>query len=71
MQLATLTAGESAVVKSVHDSMPGAKRLADMGFVHGARIEMVRTGNPCIVRIAEARIGLGSPHQHSIELLPA
>ncbi len=68
MRLATLKGGESAFVREVSASASQAKRLADMGFVRGARIEMIRAGNPCIVRIEDARIGLGIPHQDSIEL---
>lgn len=46
----------------------GAKRLADFGFVRGARVEMVRPGRPCIVRVDSACIGLGSGYQGRIEL---
>ena len=52
-----------------HTSSDGqrlAKRLADMGFVRGALVEMIRTGKPCLVRIGSTCVGLGADHQRSI-----
>jgi Fe2+ transport system protein FeoA len=42
------------------------KRLADMGFVPGARLELLRRGSPCVVRIGNSSVGLGSEHQREI-----
>ncbi len=43
-----------------------AKRLADMGFVRGARLQMIRPGNPCIVSLERTRMGLGIGYQANI-----
>ena len=40
-----------------------AKRLADMGFVTGAQIRMIRPGDPCIVGIGGTFVGLGGANQ--------
>ena len=40
-----------------------AKRLADMGFVTGAQIRMIRPGDPCIVGIGGTFVGLGAANQ--------
>jgi Fe2+ transport system protein FeoA len=46
-----------------------AKRLADMGFVTGVRVEMVRIGEPCIVRLNGTLVGLGVAHQRVIRVV--
>ncbi len=66
--LMALNAGESGTVLGISGTQIAAKRLADMGFIRGARLEMVRPGRPCIVRIDGMCVGLGAAHQASIEL---
>jgi Fe2+ transport system protein FeoA len=68
MRLNRLTRGQSATIAAVHAQDDCAKRLADLGFIHGASVEMLRPGNPCIIRIERSRIGLGAGHQSAIEL---
>ena len=55
---------------SLHDLRPGQKgrigqlvgrpdhvhRLEELGFLHGSSIEMVRSGNTCIVRLSGAKL---------------
>ena len=71
MHLPSLRVGESGVVDSVSGLRSCAKRLADIGFVPGAMIEMLRSGDPCIVRlhVDGTCVGLGGGHQESINLL--
>lgn len=66
--LPSLKSGDTAVVKRVAAANGTAKRLADLGFVQGARLKMVRPGQPCIVRIEDTHVGLGRGHQTAIEL---
>ena len=66
--LRTLKAGQAATIARVTGSTAHAKRLADMGFISGARVEMVRPGAPCLVRIGGTWIGLGQEHQQGIYL---
>jgi Fe2+ transport system protein FeoA len=66
--LPTLEVGNVATIAGVSGSMRATKRLADMGFVQGARIEMIRPGLPCIVRISGICVGLGADYQQSIQL---
>ncbi|MFQ5495532.1 MAG: ferrous iron transport protein A [Phycisphaerae bacterium] len=69
--LPSLTTGEAGTIERVLAVQQAAKRLADMGFVCGARLEMVRPGAPCIVRIDGVCIGLGRRHQDSVLLRSA
>lgn len=62
--------GESAVVYRIAGAPRTAKRLADLGFVRGATLHMLRAGVPCLIRIAETCVGLGVSHQECIELSP-
>lgn len=71
VNLPGLRSGQRGVVASVHLGESSGKRLADIGFVPGARIEMLRRGDPCIVRIDESRVGLGRAFQEAILLDPA
>jgi len=65
-----LRAGELGLIAGINGARLSAKRLADLGFVRGARITMIRPGAPCIVRIEGRCVGLGTAHQECIELAP-
>ena len=67
----TLSSGEVTTIESIAVGHGAAKRLADMGFVRGAEVEMVRPGTPCIVRIGGTCVGLGRGFQDSVRLNPA
>ena len=58
--------GETAAIMSIAATQTAAKRLADMGFVRGAVVEMIRPGKPCLVRISGTCVGLGVEHQRNI-----
>ena len=66
--LPMLEAGDVATITGITGNQVAAKRLADMGFVRGARLEVIRPGWPCIVRIAGVCVGLGAAYQHCIQL---
>jgi len=68
IDLPCLRAGEIGTVLEVDASPAARKRLADMGFIRGAQLEMLRPGSPCIVRIDGACVGLGNGHQKRIRL---
>ena len=65
-RLSSLTMGETAAIVSIAAAQTAAKRLADMGFVRGAVVEIIRPGKPCLVRIGGTCVGLGVDHQRSI-----
>jgi len=69
-QLSRLVAGDVARIAGVAASQTASKRLADMGFVRGAVVEMVRPGRPCLVRVGGTYVGLGVENQHSISVEP-
>jgi len=70
-RLRELRSGEVAFVERVQANEASAKRLADMGFIHGARLEMLRPGRPCIIRVEDTYVGLGEPFQRSILIGPS
>jgi len=65
-RLSGMKAGEAAAIVSISTSQASAKRLADMGFVRGVVVEMIRLGRPCMVRIGTTCVGLGLDHQRSV-----
>lgn len=71
MRLPQLPPGRRGTIESIQDQGGLAKRLADMGFVRGAEVTMIKPGSPCIVRIAGRCIGLGVVGQRRIALQPA
>lgn len=71
LTIPALSSGDITTIESIAAGHGAAKRLADMGFVRGARVEMVRPGTPCIVRIGGVCVGLGRGFQNSVRLDPA
>lgn len=68
LRLSGLIAGDVARITGMGASQTASKRLADMGFVRGAVVEMVRPGRPCLVRVGGTYVGLGVENQHSISV---
>ncbi|MGB0716743.1 MAG: FeoA family protein [Phycisphaerae bacterium] len=64
----SLNAGESAMISRIEGCFSISKRLADMGFVRGVQLEMVKPGLPCIVAVDGVRVGLGGEHQDRIRV---
>lgn len=67
-RLRSLRISEVAVVAGVEATQVAAKRLADMGFTPGVRVEMLRPGRPCLVRLNGTCMGVGARYQKSILL---
>ena len=65
-----LKPGEVGVIDGLVGDLEYAKRLADLGFVRGMSLVMLRPGTPCIVRLQTTCFGLGRAHQASIRLRP-
>lgn len=61
-----LRAGHMGIITGIIAEHLSAKRLADMGFVTGARIRMIRSGDPCIVGIGGTFVGLGAGMQDCV-----
>lgn len=67
--LPSLAAGQVGIIDRINTLQRAAKRLADMGFVRGVTLEMIRPGTPCIVRVGSVCVGLGAAHQTAIQLM--
>ena len=53
-----LKTGQSAEVSGVLGPVDHVHRLEELGFRRGAKIQMFRPGNPCIVRMAGNKVCL-------------
>ncbi len=65
-RLGTLASGEDGTVAGVANECWPGKRLADLGFVPGVSLTLVRAGSPCIVRVAGKCLALGVGYQDAI-----
>jgi len=68
MHLPQLQTGSCGTIEAISEHGGLAKRLADLGFVRGAEVTMVKRGSPCIVSIQGRCIGLGAAGQRHIRL---
>jgi ferrous iron transport protein A len=55
-----LPAGQAAFIRCIEGHPDHIHRLEEIGLRGGARIEMFRPGNPCIIRLAGNKICLRS-----------
>jgi len=63
MTVGCMSPGSSSIIVGIAAEHAFAKRLADMGFVAGVRVKMIRRGNPCIIGIGGTFVGLGAANQ--------
>lgn len=54
--LSLLRAGEIVEVRQVVGLPEQVRRMEELGLHRGARLEMVRPGLPCIVRVGSSRL---------------
>lgn len=58
MPLDMLRAGEWAEVADVSGRPGWVGRLAELGIRHGARVQVVQPGSPCLLNVAGCRLCL-------------
>jgi Fe2+ transport system protein FeoA len=70
--LATFTHhdGTLVVVEVLPDEAGGSKRLCEIGVCHGKQIRIVRSGDPAIVAIGDARFALAAELQARVFVSP-
>ena len=70
MPLTALSPGQVAEVRQVVGSPEHVRRLEEMGLRDGARLEMVRSGSPCIVRIGVSTLCLRNGELVAVMVAP-
>lgn len=65
-RLDQVTAGTCCTVDSIESGEIAIQRLMAMGLCVGRQIEIIRHGNPLIVRLLGARIGVSARVAHQI-----
>ena len=58
MILGLLAAGQTAVVDSVVGVSDEVHRLREIGLRDGVIVQMIRPGNPCLIRLCGQKLGL-------------
>jgi Fe2+ transport system protein FeoA len=68
--LTMLRPGQSAVVEAVLGAGEFAHRLREMGLRPGARVQMVRPGAPCLIRLDGLKLGIRADEVAAILVRP-
>ena len=58
LPLEMLQTGEWADVEEVHGEPAWVGRMSDLGLRIGARLQMVRSGSPCLLQVGDSRLSL-------------
>ncbi len=58
LPLDILTTGEWAEIAEIQGGPDWVKRMAELGVHAGCRLQMIRSGCPCLVRVGETRLCL-------------
>ena len=56
--LSQLPTGHEGCIGEVHGACDLVHRLREIGLYDGARVQMIRPGSPCIIRLQGQRLGL-------------
>ncbi len=70
MPLSLLPMGQEAVVTHVAGSSDQVHRLHEIGLCDGARIQMVRTGQTCIIRLNGHKLCFRGDQATSVMVCP-
>ncbi|HEX7445986.1 MAG TPA: FeoA family protein [Pirellulales bacterium] len=68
--LSQLGAGCCAIIAAVLGGAEQVHRLHEMGLRHGAPIEMVQPGAPCILKLGNQRLGFRADELLSVLVKP-
>jgi ferrous iron transport protein A len=70
LPITMLAAGQVAEVLQLVGPAESVRRFEELGLRTGARIEIVRAGSPCIIRIGDSRLCFREDAQVSVLVLP-
>jgi ferrous iron transport protein A len=70
LPLTLLAAGQIAEISELVGPPERIRRFQELGLRVGARIEIVRAGSPCIVRVGESRLCVREDAQVRILVAP-
>jgi ferrous iron transport protein A len=65
-----LRCGQAAVVRQIVGCIDQVRRLEELGLRGGTQLEMVRSGTPCIVRLADTTLCFRDGDQLSVLVAP-
>ncbi len=62
--------GDCVLVRFLLGSASESARLREMGLCEGARLQVLRHGNPLVVRVADSRLGLAHAVAERVLVVP-
>jgi ferrous iron transport protein A len=68
--LSALRCGQAAIVRQIVGRIEQIRRLEELGLRGGTQLEMVRSGTPCIVRLAGTTLCFRDSDQLSVLVAP-
>lgn len=71
VSLRNVPPGRQAVIAEVGGDPVQAKRLHDLGLSHGASLEVVSQGNPCIIRFSGTKLCFRESESASVKVILA
>lgn len=69
--LSRLLAGQSALIDRIIGRADHVHRLEEFGLLGGTQIQMFRSGNPCIIRLAGNKVCLRADELTRVLVKPA
>ena len=66
--MAALLKGQTGRIERVEGPARVTRRLAEMGVTPGATVEMLRPGQPCILRVHHTRLSMGGRLQAHVSV---
>ena len=70
LPITLLAAGQVAEIKQLVGPPEGVRRFEELGLRAGVRIEIVRAGSPCIIRVGESRLCFREDDQVRVLVAP-
>lgn len=66
--MTALLKGQTGRIERVEGPARVTRRLAEMGVTPGATVEMLRPGQPCILRVHHTRLSMGGRLQARVSV---
>lgn len=70
LPLDMLQCGEWADVTEVHGEPAWVGRMAELGLRAGSRLQMLRSGSPCLLQVGESRLSLRGDDAFQVMVRP-
>jgi len=71
LPLELIGAGEWAEVADVHGDAAAVGRMAELGLRAGSRVQVLRSGSPCLVLVGGSRLSIRGDQTIQVLVIPS